>query len=123
MCDCCYLLIYTELFISQVDRHTLDKVLKTRVAAEPKLILLRDESGQLISSFLVCDSLTVCKWDGALCIAVELLLSAFFLLNINYSANCSQIMGIIQQVCLGVAFPVKERKTGFTELNQLCLHI
>lgn len=72
-----------------------------------------------VSTFIIADSLVICKMEPEIGLAVLSLLSMYYLVDMHYPSDYAQILGLFQHACLGENFPDSERKTGFNTLIQL----
>jgi len=106
---CCF-------FYCQDARTNLEQATKTRVGAEPKLVV--QVSDACVECVFICgDGLTICQMSN-LTDAVLALIALYFTINLEYPKEYSQLLGLIQLMCMGLEFPPSLRSTAFTCLKE-----
>jgi len=87
---------------------------------EPQLVVQLDENAAVHTVFVVGDTITLCQMSS-LEQGILALFAVYFLLNINYPAQFSQFMGILQVFCLGLDssedFPKAMQSSAFVKLR------
>ena len=93
--------------------------MKTKSGEELRLVIQLSESGDPIASFVVADSITVCRMGPNIPVAIVSLIAIYYLVDLHYPIDFAQTLGLLQHSCLGLNFPEKERKTGFTTVLEI----
>lgn len=95
----------------------MNKVMKTKVGEEPRLVVQLKPDTSTDAIFIVGDGRTVCQ-TSTVCKAMQLLLEVYFVLNMNYPDYAKQLLGLIQLTVLQDDFPLCERSAAFTMLKE-----
>ena len=94
--------------------------LKTKKGKEPHIVTCLTDSDGVANNYIVGDSITVCE-ISSVSKTVLILLALYFLLDLNFPPEYSQILGLIQMLCLDIDFPHHLRSSAFTTLKEtLC---
>lgn len=103
------------------DRSSLPQASATKPGQEPLLIILLGPDNNINSLTVCSDGVKICQ-ATALADGVLTLIAVYFLVNLNYPNDYSQLLGFIQLLCLQIDFPPQLRSTAFTTLKEsLCL--
>lgn len=84
------------------------------VGAEPKLVV---NDGRLECVFICGDGRTICHMSN-LTDAVLALIALYFTINLEYPNEYSQLLGLIQLMCMGLEFPPSLHSSAFTCLKE-----
>ena len=67
--------------------------MKTKSGEEPRLVIQLSESGDPVASFVVADSITVCKMGPNITADVVSLIAVYFFADLHYPIDFAQTLG------------------------------
>ena len=89
----------------------------SKVKEEPCLFVQLTEKDEISCIFVCADGITVCD-TTSVSQSFLLLISLYFLLNLNYPDRYAQLLGLVQVLCLDTDFPVHLLSTDFVQLKE-----
>ena len=95
----------------------LDKMLRSKVGDEPRLVLLLNDDDTCNTTFVISDGIKLCNLE-TLEDGILFLIASYYVLNLSYPKKYEQLFGFLQLVCLQQDFPIKARSNGFTSLKE-----
>ena len=90
---------------------------KTKCGQEPFLRVLLNDDGTTNKVLLVGDTCIQCETDN-LKDDFLLLLSFYFLMNLNYHAQYAQFLGLLHVLCLRMDFPNRLCSAAFDRFHE-----
>jgi hypothetical protein len=104
----------------QDKRHDLNDRLKTKAGQEPLIVVLLNDDSMPNKLFIVGDSLQIAE-AADFVLALLLLFAVYYLMDLNYPQQFAQILGLIQQTCLKIKFPMSYRSAQFIHFKEVLM--
>ena len=97
-------------------------MLKTKPAEEPSIVIFLNEDGTPNKLFIVGDTLNIAEADN-LIQGLLVLYAVYYLMDLNYPIHYAQILGLIQQCCLGIEFQPVLRSAAFISFKESLMFV
>lgn len=112
-------IVYSVFYVEYVkeDRSTVTQVSTTSPGQEPLLIVILGPDSSVNSLTVCSDGVTMCQ-ANTVADRVLLLIAVYFLINIDYLDENSQLLDFLQHCCLKIEFPPALGSTAFTALKE-----
>jgi len=90
---------------------------KSKCGQEPFLKVLVSDDGNVNKVLVMGDTVHLCETDN-MKDGFLLLLSFYWLMNLNYPPEYAQFLGLLQVLCLRIDFPQKLRSASFDRFRE-----